>query len=58
MWWRDEPKVGVDPRTGAEVHTTRRRLHREVELPMRDAYDAFIRERLAEAGAGAALPAD
>jgi tRNA(His) guanylyltransferase len=52
VWWRDEEKMGVNPKTGEQVPTTRRRLHRELDLPMRDAYDTFIKERLAEAGAG------
>jgi tRNA(His) guanylyltransferase len=50
-WWRDEEKTGFNPKTGEHVQTTRRRLHRELELPMRDAYDAFIRERLTDASA-------
>lgn len=51
LWFRDEPKVGVDPRTGARVTTTRRRVHRELELPLGDDYDALIRARLADATA-------
>jgi tRNA(His) 5'-end guanylyltransferase len=49
VWWRGEEKVGMNPKTGEQVTTTRRRLHRELELPMRDAYDEFIRNRLADA---------
>ena len=49
VWWRDVTKSGVNPKTGATVETARRRLHRERELPMRDEYDAFVRERLREA---------
>ena len=38
---------GVDPRTGANVPAVRRRLKVEEELPVRDAYGAFVRELLA-----------
>lgn len=36
VWWRDVAKTGVNPKTGENVETVRRRLHRELELPMRD----------------------
>jgi tRNA(His) 5'-end guanylyltransferase len=49
IWWETFEKPGVDGRTGEPVTATRRRLRRDLELPMRDAYDAFMRERLAEA---------
>ena len=49
VWWRDVEKDGLNPKTGERVTTTRRRLYRDLELPMRDAYDAFVRERVAEA---------
>ncbi len=41
--WEDVPQVAVDPRSGAEHTTLRRRLVVRDELPMKDAYDAFIR---------------
>ena len=49
VWWHEVEKVGLNPKTGAEVVTTRRRPHRELNLPMRDEYDAFIAQRLTEA---------
>lgn len=49
VWWRDVEKVGLNPKTGEQVTATRRRLFRDLELPMRDAYDTFVRERVAEA---------
>lgn len=49
IWWEAFEKPGVDGRTGESVTAVRRRLRTELELPMRDAYDAFMRERLAEA---------
>jgi tRNA(His) guanylyltransferase len=42
-------KQGVNGLTGEPVTATRRRLRTELELPVRDAYDAFIRERVSEA---------
>lgn len=49
VWWRDVTKVGVDPRTGTAVEAMRRRLVRELTLPMRDDYDHFIRDMIKEA---------
>jgi tRNA(His) guanylyltransferase len=51
VWWEAYEKAGVDGLTGQPVTAPRRRLHVELELPMRDAYDAFVRERIAEATA-------
>jgi len=52
VWWRDVEKVGTNPKTGEQVVASRRKLWREVVLPMRDEYDAFIRQRVAEAISG------
>ncbi|MBK8692215.1 MAG: guanylyltransferase [Deltaproteobacteria bacterium] len=41
--WEDFPQVAIDPRSGAESVTVRRRLTVRDELPMKDAYDAFVR---------------
>lgn len=41
--WEEAPRAAVDPRTGAEVAGVRRRLVVRDELPMKDAYDAFVR---------------
>ncbi|HEX8912810.1 MAG TPA: tRNA(His) guanylyltransferase Thg1 family protein [Humisphaera sp.] len=57
VWWRDVEKVGLNPKTGEQTVTTRRRLSRDLELPMKDAYDAFVRERVAEAQASHAAGA-
>lgn len=43
-YWRDEASHGVDPRTGLATESTRRTLVVDRELPMKDAYDAFVRE--------------
>lgn len=49
LWFRDEEREGVDPRTGASTRVTRRALHVELELPMGDAYSELVRARIAEA---------
>lgn len=41
--WEEAPETGVDPRTGAAVTRSRSRLAVIDELPMKDAYDAFVR---------------
>ncbi|MBI5366991.1 MAG: guanylyltransferase [Planctomycetes bacterium] len=52
--WEDFAKPSVDPRNGHAVSATRRRLHVDLELPMKDAYDTFIRGLLREGGAASA----
>lgn len=47
FWWETFEKPGVNPLTGQTVSATRRRIRRELELPMRDEYSAFI-ERLVQ----------
>lgn len=42
-YWRDEPRDAVDPRTGAKTVSIRRHVVVDRELPMKDAYDAFVR---------------
>jgi tRNA(His) guanylyltransferase len=44
--WKQVAHTGVDPRTGVAVETTRRRLVRDLELPMRDEYSQFIADLL------------
>jgi len=51
IWWRDVEKVGLNPLTGEQVVARRRKLHRELELPMREKYDEFMAERVREATA-------
>jgi tRNA(His) guanylyltransferase len=43
-YWQDVVREAVDPRTGAPSASTRRRIVVDLELPMKDAYDAFVRE--------------
>jgi tRNA(His) 5'-end guanylyltransferase len=47
MYWVPEAHTGQDPRTGAEVRSTRRRLHADHELPLTDAYEAYVRDIVA-----------
>ena len=41
--WENTERTGIDPRTGAEVTSARRRLVIQTELPMGEQYDAFVR---------------
>lgn len=45
-YWEEHVEPGRDPRTGAETSSVRRRVKIDFELPMRDAYDAFVRARI------------
>lgn len=42
LYWREIDKEGVNPVTGQTVTAKRKRLHRDLELPMKDAYGEFI----------------
>ena len=43
LYMREETRPGVDPRTGASRPALRRVLHRDLELPVGEAYGAFVR---------------
>jgi tRNA(His) 5'-end guanylyltransferase len=45
--WEDVPQEAIDPRTGAKVTSTRRRLRALFDLAMKDGYDDFVREIVA-----------
>lgn len=49
IYWRDFEKEGFNPKTGKAVKALRRRFHVDLELPMKDAYEKFIQERMVEA---------
>lgn len=49
LHWREVEKEGFNPRTQERVIALRRALHVELELPMKDAYDSFMWERVGEA---------
>ena len=44
--WETYEKVARNPKTGEEVTVQRRRIRRELELPMKDAYGAFVAQQL------------
>ncbi|MCI0695293.1 guanylyltransferase [candidate division KSB1 bacterium] len=44
VFWETYQKPGKNPKTGEEVMAERRRLKRELELPMKDEYSRFIGE--------------
>ncbi|MFL5352161.1 tRNA(His) guanylyltransferase Thg1 family protein [Archangium sp.] len=44
--WERYEKEGVDPRGGQKVLTPRRRLRVDEALPMKEEYDAYVRERM------------
>ncbi|WP_305794163.1 tRNA(His) guanylyltransferase Thg1 family protein [Myxococcus landrumensis] len=45
--WERYVKEGVDPRDGSRHQTTRRRLGVDSELPMKEAYERYLRDVLA-----------
>jgi tRNA(His) guanylyltransferase len=48
IYWDTYTKPAVNPMTGEAVSATRRRLKRDLDLPMKDAYSAWIRTLLTE----------
>lgn len=44
--WEDYEKPGVNPATGVPALARRRRLHVDLDLPMRDDFSAFIRQKV------------
>ena len=49
LYWQDHSKTGHDPRTGADAANTRRRLHTDDQLPVKDQYRALIQNLAAAA---------
>jgi tRNA(His) guanylyltransferase len=49
IFWETYQKPGKNPKTGEVVMAERRRLKRELELPMKDEYSRFIGELMAAA---------
>ncbi|HEX5752572.1 MAG TPA: tRNA(His) guanylyltransferase Thg1 family protein [Archangium sp.] len=46
IYWEQYEKEGEDPRSGRKVSTKRRRLKVDESLPMKEEYDAYVRERM------------
>lgn len=42
IYWKEVEKEGINPKTSQKVISTRRELHVEYELPMKEAYSQFI----------------
>jgi len=42
LYWQEYEQVGKNPLTGEVISTRRRRIHRELDLPMKDRYSEFI----------------
>ena len=51
LWWEDISRSGHDPVRGVDVTTTRRQVHVERDLPMKDDYRALV-EKLITRGCG------
>lgn len=52
LYWETYEKSGQNPKTGQATKALRRRLKVDLELPMKTAYEDFIRARVAEATEG------
>jgi tRNA(His) 5'-end guanylyltransferase len=46
LYWENYEKPGLNPITHETVVTERRRIHVDIDLPMKDAYDELIRKLL------------
>lgn len=44
LYWEEYEREAENPKTGQKVLARRRRVRRELELPMKEAYDEFLRE--------------
>lgn len=44
LYWEEFDKAGQNPRTGQTTIARRRRVRRDYELPMKDAYGEFVRQ--------------
>ncbi|HSI85068.1 MAG: tRNA(His) guanylyltransferase Thg1 family protein [Candidatus Methylacidiphilales bacterium] len=51
VYWEDYLKEGFNPQEQTVVKTIRRRLHIDMELPMKAEYEIYIDKRIMEAGA-------
>lgn len=43
LYWENYERAGVNPVTGEQVAAWRRRIRRDIELPVKEAYAAFVR---------------
>ena len=42
LYWEEHDKEGFNPMTGEKIVATRRRIKRDLDLPMKDEYSQFI----------------
>lgn len=49
LYWETYTREAIDPRTGAPTNAVRRRIRRELELPMKSDHETFIERLLADA---------
>jgi tRNA(His) guanylyltransferase len=49
LYWEEYDRPAENPVTGEKVTARRRRIHRDLELPMKDDYSAFLRKLLDKA---------
>ena len=47
LYWEEVDRPAENPVTGEKVLARRRRIRRDLELPMKDDYSAFLRQRIA-----------
>jgi hypothetical protein len=50
LYWEDYDRAAANPVTGEKVSARRRRIRRDLELPMKDDYSAFLLKLIGEAG--------
>lgn len=46
LYWEGYEKIGTNPLTGKQAVAVRRRIKKQLDLPMKGSYGGFIRERL------------
>jgi len=54
LYWEEYEKPAVDPRSGQEVLSKRRRIKVDYDLPMRDSYSSFVAGLIRNSGQGPA----
>lgn len=47
LYWEEYEREAENPKTGQKVLARRKRIRRELELPMKDDYDGFLRQIIA-----------
>lgn len=50
LYWEAYDRLAENPVTGKQVLARRRRIRRDLELPMKDDYSAFLRKLIGESG--------